>query len=236
MKNRQVVIFLGLLMALIISVINIQADVVLQVLSNHVFLPVVFANWPLQPPGTPVLNDIDNPDGDGNYTVSWSSVSGAEGYNLQEDDQSSFPNPTTLYSGTATSQAMSGREVATYYYRVNASNSAGEGGWSNVKSVTVTVPPPACDVTCGANGGWWADISCETGSSSSKVFSLQYWDDNRGWVRIYDVERTYDESGNTYDMIAEYWRVSSGGATVARMWVDVSGGVFGDNKQHCQNY
>jgi hypothetical protein len=33
-----------------------------------------------------VLDPIDNSDGDGSYTVSWSSVSGATEYILQEDD------------------------------------------------------------------------------------------------------------------------------------------------------
>lgn len=200
------------------------------------FLPLVLNNWPLRPPVPPTLNDIDNPDGDGNYTVTWSSVRGAEYYSLQEDDEPSFLSPTIAYSGTGTSKAISGRDVGTYYYRVSASNSAGTSDWSNVKSVVVTVPPPPCAVTCGADAyGWWVNITCESGPTSSRSESFQYWDPARGWVTHYEIDRTYTDSGRTYHITAEYWRVFTG-VIEGRVTVNVTGGVFGENTQHCQNY
>jgi hypothetical protein len=202
----------------------------------RVFLSLILSHWPLQPPGAPVLNGIDNPDGDGNYTITWSSVPGADDYSLQEDDDPSFAGATLLYSGTATSKEVSGRDIGTYYYRVNASNSSGASNWSNIKSVVVTVPPPSCSVTCGADASsWWTNISCESGPTTSTVVSMLYWDDTRGWVYLYDVDRTYTDSGNTYNILAEYWRVFVG-EIVGRVSVRVKGGVFGENEQHCQNY
>ena len=97
-----------------------------------------------------MLNAISNEDGDGNYTVSWSSPEGADAYTLEEDDNPGFSSPTTVYSGSSTSKAISGRDVGIYYYRVKASNANASSGWSNVKAVEVTVPPPDCPQT----GNW----------------------------------------------------------------------------------
>ncbi len=69
---------------------------------RKVYLPRIVRNYPVLP-AAPVLSAISNADGDGNYTVSWSSVSTATAYTLQEDDNSSFSSPETRYSGSSTS-------------------------------------------------------------------------------------------------------------------------------------
>ena len=151
--------------------------------------------------------------------------------------QASFADARVVYQDTGTSHAVSYQPVGTYYYRVKATHSGRDSGWSAVRSVVVTVPPPPCEVTCEANAnGWQAHITCESGSASSRTESFQYWDDNRGWVTHYEIDRTFADSGNTYHITAEHWRVSSGGNIVGRVWVNVTGGVFGENTQHCQNY
>jgi len=99
------------------------------------------------------------------------------------------------------------------------------------------LPKTDCSVTCGADaGGWWCEITCESGSYTFTSRSITFWDPERGWVTAYSIDRTYDESGNTYHLSAEYWRISSGGEIVGRIKLDVTGGVFGNNEQHCQNY
>jgi hypothetical protein len=42
------------------------------------------------PPDTPALYAIENADGDGNYTVTWSAAERATGYLLQESTYSNF--------------------------------------------------------------------------------------------------------------------------------------------------
>jgi hypothetical protein len=108
--------------------------------SGLVYLPCVMSGWP-PIPDTPVLNTINNPDGDGNYTVSWNAADRADTYTLQEDDHPAFSSPTTVYSGAGTSKSITGRDVGTYHYRVKASNEFGSSDWSNTESVLVTVQP-----------------------------------------------------------------------------------------------
>lgn len=88
----------------------------------------------------PTLDSISNPDCDGNYTVCWSSVTGATGYILEEDDNSSFSSPVTAYVGLDTCTTFSGKAPGIYYYRVRAVRDAGSSPWSNTRSVTVCQP------------------------------------------------------------------------------------------------
>jgi len=85
----------------------------------------------------PTLYSISNPDGDGNYTVDWSDVTGAITYTLQEDDNPYFSSPTNLYLNTS-EYSFIGHDAGTWYYRVKVSESAGDSPWSNVESVSVS--------------------------------------------------------------------------------------------------
>jgi hypothetical protein len=114
-----------------------------------VFLPMALDTYI----PSPVLNAIDNLDGDGKYSVSWSLSEGASLYTLQEDDNAVFSSPTTVYSGSSNSKAITRRDVGTYYYRVRASGGSMESAWSNVESAVVTVPLPPCP-QLGAWSGW----------------------------------------------------------------------------------
>ena len=72
---------------------------------RKVYFPLVLRNYP-PVPAAPVLNAIDNADGDGNYSVTWGAAATATGYLLQEDDNDSFASPTTAYSGASTSGTL----------------------------------------------------------------------------------------------------------------------------------
>jgi hypothetical protein len=94
----------------------------------------------VEPPPAPTLYAIDNLDGDGDYLVDWSDVSGATGYTLEEDDNAAFSSPATRYSGSQSQWVTSDHAAGTWYYRVRASNAVGDSPWSNAESVTVTPP------------------------------------------------------------------------------------------------
>jgi len=104
-------------------------------------------------PDAPILDPIDPNDAlDGSFTVSWSSVTDGAQYELQEDDNSSFSSPTSVYTGTSTSTILSCHAGGTWYFRVRASNCRGEGGWSSSRSVTLPQTPEISDVEATIDG------------------------------------------------------------------------------------
>jgi len=86
----------------------------------------------------PILYSIDNSDGDGQYLVNWSSVSGATSYTLEESLGPYFDDPMTYYPGPATQFNVSGKSGGTWYYRVRALGSGGSSPWSDAQSANVT--------------------------------------------------------------------------------------------------
>jgi hypothetical protein len=104
-----------------------------------VYLPRIYKRWP-PIPLPPILDDIDNPGDDPDYTVTWSypySDPPVTSYTLQEATDANFTDPTDYDVGNRTSYAFTDKDGATYYYRVRGNNSWGPGEWSEVKSVTV---------------------------------------------------------------------------------------------------
>ncbi|MQY79738.1 MAG: hypothetical protein GH151_11175 [Bacteroidetes bacterium] len=79
-----------------------------------------------------------NPSMDGSYTVSWTQPTNATTYTLEEASNDTFSGASTVYSGTALQQNISGKSNGTYYYRVQASNTYNIiSGWSESASVLV---------------------------------------------------------------------------------------------------
>lgn len=77
----------------------------------------------------------------GSYTVGWNGIDGATSYTLQE--QLNGGTWSAAYSGSATSDAISGKADGTYGYRVQACNAGSCGSWSGTANVSVLLPPPA---------------------------------------------------------------------------------------------
>lgn len=99
-------------------------------------------------PDTPVINPIENEDGNGDYSINWSSVQFATSYELQESLDSGVYN--TVYSGASLSHSVTNRAVGQWCYRVRALNASGTGSWSVNQCVMVNVPPnPPALVTPG---------------------------------------------------------------------------------------
>ncbi len=100
------------------------------------YLPIAFNDWP-PTPDIPSLEPIDNADGDGAFTITWTAAQHADTYLLQEATNATFSDATTIYSGPSTSHAVSGRGATRYYYRVLAQNTWTQSAWSNVRQVDV---------------------------------------------------------------------------------------------------
>ena len=80
-------------------------------------------------------------------TLSWSAVNGTINYGLQISTNANFSTTIVNLTGLTTLNTLVSGLTAgtTYYWRVNASNSAGVGPWSAVFSfatATVVTPPP----------------------------------------------------------------------------------------------
>jgi hypothetical protein len=92
------------------------------------------------PPASAPSLSVPATSGTGSYTVSWGAVSGATSYTLQQSSNGGSSWSTT-YSGSATSDALSGIGNGTYTYRVEACNAGGCGVWSTTHAITVTLIP-----------------------------------------------------------------------------------------------
>ncbi len=93
-------------------------------------------------PAAPVLEEIDNDDGADSYLVEWSEAAGALIYVLEEDDDSAFDSPTSIYPGSDTQILLKDRDPGTYYYRVYAFGDGTVSEPSNVVSTTVKIGTP----------------------------------------------------------------------------------------------
>jgi hypothetical protein len=100
----------------------------------------------------PTLHPIENADGDGSYGVSWTAVSGAEAYVLQEATDSSFTSPKLVYEGPGHQFAVSDQGPTRYFYRVKARTASGSSSWSDVQSVDVRWEKEDNDTAPTANG------------------------------------------------------------------------------------
>jgi len=163
---------------------------------GNVYLPLIMNKIPITPLA-PLLNTIDNEDGDGSYSVIWNSSGGAATYSLQEDDNAEFLSPTDIYEGSGTSMEITGIEIGTYYYRVKAFNSYASSGWSNIVSAAVTEALPDCPqagiwrgtTSQGENISFVVENSpeCQIESGSLVVGWSTGWSDGcsgDGWTRI----------------------------------------------------
>lgn len=128
------------------------------------------SDTPVPAPTTPTLNTITATNG--NYTVSWNSVTNATRYILQQSSTAAFGTPVTVFDGSATSKAFSNQAAGTYYYRVAAANDAGMSSFSAVKSVTVTTTPvptppatPTLKTITATNGNYIVSWNSVTGAT-----------------------------------------------------------------------
>ena len=118
------------------------------------YLPVALNHWPYMP-GIPVLGTIDNAIGATQYAITWTSVSDAGSYLLQEATNAAFTSPVTAYTGTDTAYAVTGKTVGTtYYYRVASITGTYQSAWSNIVSTRVTQAPNTL-----TNGGFENGVS-----------------------------------------------------------------------------
>lgn len=163
----------------------------------------------LYAPVTPVLT-VPATSYTGGYTVSWTTVANATSYKLEQTTNGGSTWATS-YSGTASSQVLSGKTPGSYGYRISACNSAGCSVVSATRTIQVTlVPAGAPVVTAPAINSTGAYTVSWTSVSTATTYRLEEYA-NGAWKILY--------SGNALGLAlsgktqATYqYRVSAGNA------------------------
>ena len=156
------------------------------------YFPIIFKRWP-PIPYAPTLDNIDNTDENGDYTVSWSynddnpDVPDPDTYTLQEATNTDFTDAVNIYEGPNESHDVTNKDEGTYYYRVQGHNEHGPGEWSSVKSANV-VSPDFFDNFSSSSSGWTTHKSrcCLSGCDSARQhlnykYDLYY---GGGWYHV----------------------------------------------------
>lgn len=139
-----------------------------------------------QPPASITVPASSNT---GSVTVSWTSSSGATSYVLQQ--QLNGGTWTQVYSGTATSRAISGLSGGTYVYRVEACNTNGCSGFTTSGNLVVALKPgtpssisvPASSSTGSITVSWSA-------STGATTYVLQQQLNGGSWKQVYNGSHT----------------------------------------------
>lgn len=138
----------------------------------------------LPPSGTPTLTVPSGTNTTGDYTVSWSAVSGAATYVLQE--QKNGGSWSEIHTSSSRSQALSGKTNGAWGYRVRAHNAGGDGPWSSAKTVTVLLPPAVpASITVPATSSGSLTVSWAAASTATS-YLLRQSIDGASYTTVYD--------------------------------------------------
>lgn len=152
----------------------------------------------LRPPGAAPTVTAPGTDPDGAFTVTWSSVSGATEYEVeQRKDGGAW---VQIHAGAGNSKAVSGLTNGTYDYRARACNLGGCSGYSVADTTVVTIPPGSAPVlnlqtTAGPHQSFNVTWSSVSGATS---YELQL-DDGGGWSTVYTGSSLYQTRSHAFE-------------------------------------
>ena len=136
------------------------------------------------PAGAPAVT-VPATNTSGGYSVSWTTVSGASSYQLQERLNSG--SWSTIHNAGGTSKAVSGKSTGTWNYRGRACNDAGCGGWSTTRSTAVTRPPTSAPtLTAPATNTSGAYTVSWTAVTHATKYQLQERLGTGSWSTVHD--------------------------------------------------
>lgn len=138
----------------------------------------------LPPAGTPTLT-VPPTGANGAFSVSWTTVSGATGYQLQERQGTGAW--ATVQDDAATSRSITGKAAGDWSYQVRACNSVGCAAWSSPGTVTVVMPPTgAPTLTVPANSSTGAYTVSWTGVAGATRYELQERSGTGAWALVHE--------------------------------------------------
>lgn len=144
---------------------------------------------PVLPPSAAPTLTAPASSSTGNYTVSWTAVSLASWYELQE--RPSGAAWETIQSSAASSAAIGGKPSGSWDYQVRACNVAGCSGWSAAKTTVITLPPtgvptlsaPATSTTGSYSVSW-------TAVDAATRYELEQRKDGGAWSVVQSTSAT----------------------------------------------
>jgi hypothetical protein len=184
-------------------------DVVVSVedddLVYRVYMPVLIRRWP-PVPDAPTLDPIQNEDGNGSYTISWSSEAHADVYVLEEGTDDAFSSIKATYSTDTSQYEITDQAAGRFHYRVKARNGTGDSGWSTTQRVDVL---------------WHREASDQPGDNGPAAPGLTYFgilpnaDDIRDYFTFeldsphqVELRLTNIAAGQNYDLVLRYANLS----------------------------
>lgn len=128
----------------------------------------------------PASINISASPNDGDYTISWTAVSGATSYRLQEN--ASGGGWVSTYSGGVLSLVMTNKDGGSYAYRVQACNASICTDWTNSSTLGVTPALPTITVPSGTINGTYT-VSWTTPAGAT-TFDVQESFNSDAWTSI----------------------------------------------------
>ena len=159
------------------------------------------------PTSAPTLTAPGNST-NGSFNISWTAVSTATGYTLQESSNGGS-SWSTVQSNGNTSWPTSGRGNGSYSYRVQACNVGGCSGWSSTGTTTVLLPPPTpTGITVPSTSNGPIPVSWNASPTATR-YDLYQNINNAGWALVASVSTTSvtvtaTTSGNYLFFVAAY--------------------------------
>jgi hypothetical protein len=197
-------------------------------------------------PGKPTLSSPSNESTISSLKPSfdWDDTSYATSYRIQVDNNSNFSSPEIDSSGLTSSSYnyTSNLLVNTqYYWRVQASNVAGNGQWSNAWWFRTPAPPSAPSLSSPSNGVTISDSDDVTFSwnsiSNATLYRLQVAKNSSFSPTEIDtiLSSTSYTAWNLSNNTTYYWRVlasnsigSSGWSSSRWFKIDLKGEIYGN--------
>jgi hypothetical protein len=178
-------------------------------------------------PAAPVLATISNPDGDGEYVVSWSTVTEATGYQLEEAADLEFTSSTVIYEGADSEFLVSGRATGLWYYRVRAVTPGGDSAWSNVESASVMPAAPVLFAISNPDGNGtylvdWSDVTGATTYQLEEAEDLEFTSSTVIYEGAGSQYRVTGQGGGTW-----YYRVRASSPAGDGPWSNVESAAVG---------
>ncbi len=130
--------------------------------------------------GAPATIGFDTNPNNGSFTVSWGSVAAATSYILQE--QVGGGAWTTVYSGSATSAALSGKSGGSYIYRAEGCIGTTCGAFTSSVTMGVTPTLPTVTVPSGTINGTYT-VSW-TAPATASAYTVQERLNGGAWATI----------------------------------------------------